>query len=183
MGRRAKPPRLWFREDRDEYIILDRGRQIRMGCPRSDPEGDSIALQRYLTTKHAPDDATLPFDTVGEVLAYYLSEKRDTAIAFDRLCFAAKTLGPFFADLAPEEVTRARSRAYTEKRRHKVSSQTVRKELSVLDSALRFPDSAGRIRGAFNVVLPKKAGPRDVYLTQEELRGSVRQAGVISQMA
>ena len=116
----------------------------------------------------------MPFATVGEVLAHYLSEKKDKAIAFDRLCFAAQALGPFFADLAPEEITRAKSREYAEYRRRKVSLQTVRKELSVLDTALKFADGAGRLRGAFNVVLPKKAGPRDVYLSRQELRDLLR---------
>ena len=50
-GRKAKPPRLWFREDEGRWVILDRSegkrRQIRTGCSRDDVDGAAKALETY----------------------------------------------------------------------------------------------------------------------------------------
>jgi hypothetical protein len=51
-GRKAKPPRLWFREDDETWIILDRGRQIRTGCSRNDIDGAAKALESYICGRH-----------------------------------------------------------------------------------------------------------------------------------
>jgi len=51
-GRKAKPPRLWYREDDDSWIILDRGRQIHTGCDRNDTDGAATALEKYIGQKH-----------------------------------------------------------------------------------------------------------------------------------
>lgn len=57
-GRKAKPPRLYFRDDEQTWIIIDRGRQIRTGCGGHETEGASRALEAYLGKRHKP--------TVGE---------------------------------------------------------------------------------------------------------------------
>jgi hypothetical protein len=53
--RKAKPPRLWFREDDEIWIILDRGRQIRTGCSRDDIDGAAKALETYIGGRHTTD--------------------------------------------------------------------------------------------------------------------------------
>src|SRR5205823_13012572 len=55
-GRKAKPPRLWFREDEGFWVILDRSegkrRQIRTGCSRDDVDGAAKALETYIGGRH-----------------------------------------------------------------------------------------------------------------------------------
>jgi len=51
-GRKAKPPRLWFREDDQTWIILDRGKQIRTGSSRDDLDGAAEALETYIGKRH-----------------------------------------------------------------------------------------------------------------------------------
>jgi hypothetical protein len=46
------PPRLWFREDDETWIILDRGRQIRTGCSRDNIDGAAKALKNYIGGRH-----------------------------------------------------------------------------------------------------------------------------------
>jgi len=53
-GRKAKPPRLYYRDDEGTWIILDRGRQIRTGCGRDETESASRQLEAYLAARHRP---------------------------------------------------------------------------------------------------------------------------------
>ncbi|WP_445490248.1 hypothetical protein [Rhodopseudomonas sp. RCAM05734] len=53
-GRKASPPRLYFRDDKGYWIILDRGRQIGTGCTREETEGAARALEAYLSERHTP---------------------------------------------------------------------------------------------------------------------------------
>jgi integrase len=53
-GRKASPPRLYFRDDKGYWIIIDRGRQIGTGCTREETEGAARALETYLSEKHTP---------------------------------------------------------------------------------------------------------------------------------
>jgi hypothetical protein len=77
-GRKAKPPRLWFREDDETWLILDRGRQIRTGCSRDDINSAATALETYIGARHtttvgATDPSVL---AIADVLAAYEISKR-----------------------------------------------------------------------------------------------------------
>ena len=77
-GRKAKPPRLWFREDDETWIILDRGRQIRTGCGRDDIDGAAKALETYIGGRHTTTiGATDPgVPAIADVLTAYEISKR-----------------------------------------------------------------------------------------------------------
>ena len=81
-GRKAKPPRLWFREDEGCWVILDRAdgkrRQIRTGCGRDDVDGAAKALETYIGGRHittigATDPGVL---AIADVLTAYEVSKR-----------------------------------------------------------------------------------------------------------
>ncbi len=77
-GRKAKPPRLWFREDEGTWIILDRGRQIRTSLGREQTEGAAQALADYIGSRHTPAvgvsrSAELP---IADVITFYEERKR-----------------------------------------------------------------------------------------------------------
>ena len=58
-GRKAKPLRLWFREDEGTWIILDQGRQIRTGFGRDDIDGAAKALEIYIGDGTPPQSGQL----------------------------------------------------------------------------------------------------------------------------
>lgn len=47
-GRKAKPARLWFREDEGQWCILHRGKQIRTGFRRDETEAAEARLAEYI---------------------------------------------------------------------------------------------------------------------------------------
>jgi hypothetical protein len=76
-GRKAKPPRLWFREDDATWIILHRGRHVRTGCGRGDTDGAAQALQDYIASSRPVTGATDPrVLAIGDVLTFYEKLKR-----------------------------------------------------------------------------------------------------------
>jgi hypothetical protein len=87
-GRKAKPPRLWFREDDETWIILDHGRQIRTGCGRDNIDGAAKALETYIGERHtttvgAADPSIL---AIADVLTAYEILKRPKDKNDERAC-------------------------------------------------------------------------------------------------
>lgn len=77
-GRKAKPPRLWFRKDDGVWVIIDRGRQIRTGCTRDETEHAAIALTKYIGARHKPTLGTRDPNelAIADVLSVYEEFKR-----------------------------------------------------------------------------------------------------------
>jgi hypothetical protein len=81
-GRKAKPPRLWFREDEGCWVILDRAngkrRQIRTGGGRDDTDRAAQALEKYIGSRHTPTiGATDPrILSIANILTFYETSKR-----------------------------------------------------------------------------------------------------------
>lgn len=76
-GRKTKPPRLWFREDDQTWVILDsrEGKrvQVRTGLAREQIEAAAEALKKYIGSRHnrtvgVRDPAALP---IADVIAAY----------------------------------------------------------------------------------------------------------------
>lgn len=72
------PPRLWFREDDETWIILDRGRQIRTGCSRDNIDGAAKALEHYISARHTSTIGTTDPGVlaIADVLTAYEISKR-----------------------------------------------------------------------------------------------------------
>ena len=109
-GRKAKPPRLWFREDEGCWVILDRAggkrRQIRTGCGRDDTDGAAKALEKYIGSLHtttigATDPRSL---AIADVLTFYEGLKRPksedprTLAQHDLLLIRLLDLNTFFGN-------------------------------------------------------------------------------------
>jgi hypothetical protein len=77
-GRKAKPPRLYYRNDEEVWIILDRGRQIRTGFGRDEIESASRQFQAYLAARHKPTIGTRhPSElSIADVIIAYEEQKR-----------------------------------------------------------------------------------------------------------
>lgn len=180
MPRPSKPARLNLRKDRNgekAWIILDRGRQIRTGCPEGDIAGAEKELSAYLADRDDPAAAPAQFPDVGNAIAFYLQARQEDAKDTERLFHCAQALFGFWAAKEIAEVTRANCRTYADVRRKDgIKNGTIRRELSMLQSALICCDEERRLGSAFSVWLPKKPPPRDRIFTRQELARLMRSA-------
>jgi len=191
-GRKAKPPRLWFREDEGVWVILDRGKQIRTGCGRDDLEGASKALEGYIGGKHATTvGATDPrILAIADVLTFYETRKRPQGndprameqheLLLIRLLdlnafFGTKVVGDIKAQLCRDFVdwsTGAENdnnkRAGITPRSTSVSDQTARRRLEDLRAAINAYHAEHVLNFVPKIILPEKAEGRQRWLTRNE---------------
>ena len=72
MPRRAKGPRLYFDQKRDQWVIRDGSRFVRTGAGASDRDVAEKQLAEYIGNKHRP--APSPAPLIADVLSVYGSE-------------------------------------------------------------------------------------------------------------
>ncbi len=176
MPRPRKPPRLFLRRDERVWVILDGGTQVRTGC-RSDERGKAEeALRDYLNNKASktPVRADPNKTTLGEILARYVDDVGPEMKAPDRLIYGINALAPYWGNLKPDDVSIQRTREY--ERIRCVSASTVRRELGVLQAALNHAENAMHLANPPQLKLPKKAPPRERWLTLDEVERLLRLA-------
>jgi hypothetical protein len=191
-GRKAKPPRLWFREDDGSWIILYRGRHIRTGCGRDDIEGAAKALEAYLGTSHTSTvGATDPrFLAIADVLTFYEQHKRPrvTDAHLDELhelllirledlnnFFGARKVSELkaqacrdFVDWSTAAPNENNKRAGVAPRVRTVSDQTARRRLMDLRAAINVYHAEHTLNVVPKITLPAKGEGRDRWLTRNE---------------
>lgn len=105
-------------------------------------------------------------DTVGEIVAGYIAEREHTATSIDRIRYAWGRAGGVFGEIRPDQITRDLCRSYTKRRAADgVSAGTIRKELEVIRTALRWANKHREAQFEF----PPKPQPKDRWLTKEEI--------------
>ena len=191
-GRKAKPPRLWYRDDDGCWVILDRGRHIRTGCGRDDTEGAAKALEAYIGTRHRPTlGATDPrFLAIADVLTFYESLKRPKSedprlvdqheLLVIRLqdlnvFFGAKKVSDIKAQLCRDFVDWSTGTANDNNRITRiapreinVSDQTARRRLEDLRAAINAYHAEHTLNVVPKVTLPQKTEGRQRWLTRNE---------------
>lgn len=100
-------------------------------------------------------------ESIKSIVEAYLDDKHSLSSA-GKMRDAWKALSTFFGHLRPDQIGRNEFRAYR-KRRVGRSDGTVRKELGVLQAAIRW---AGHRN--FKCELPPAPPPRDVFITKKE---------------
>lgn len=189
MPRRREPPRLYFREDEQTYVIRDGAKQIRTGCGLDDSRGAEEALAQYLADKFAPavrehSPAAL---SVHEVLTAYGREHAPHTGDPARIGYAISALltWPGWTTLADvrgstcrayiefrRAATRANmTKAKTEARRSRtVSDGTIRRELGTLSAAIgHWHKEHGPLDSVPVVTLPAKPEPKPDVLDRSEM--------------
>jgi integrase len=186
MVRPRKPARLWQRSD-GAWLILDEGRQYRLdgATGERDRAAAEAALAGHIARK-VPQRVgpAQPSDiTVGEILARYITDNGADMAAPERLAYAAKRLGEYWAEQTCDAVKGSTCRAYLKHRQKPVyvpfrggkkgrmvsaSEPTVRRELNVLQAALNYGLSEGLLIYAPRVTLPDKGSARERWLTRDE---------------
>jgi len=192
-GRKAKPPRLWLREDDDTWIILDRGRQIRTGCRGDDIDGAAKAIETYIGGRHtttigATDPGVL---AIADVLTAYETSKRpkdkndERAWAqHDLLLIRLLDLNNFFGDKTVSKLKAQLCRDFVDwstgtpnennrqagikPRQGTVSDQTARRRLEDLRAAINAYHAEHTLSVVPKITLPAKAEGRHRWLTRNE---------------
>jgi hypothetical protein len=192
-GRKAKPPRLYLRTERDgarSWIILDRGRQIRTGCDAESTARAADALKEYIASRHKPtlgarDPAAV---AIGDVLTAYAEAKepksndRDLKLRYADLCDRLDRLAEWWGDKTLSEVKRQacldyvtwrvaqpRRRAKKQKARAKpISSETARRELEDLRSAINAYHAEHVLFAVPVVTMPQKSPGREEWLSRSQ---------------
>lgn len=105
--------------------------------------------------------------TVASVLDAYLHEKADRP-SIAKMKDAVKALKPIVGHLRPDQVDRSTCRDY--RKRRKASDGTKRKELGLLQAAMRLAGHNVKLE------LPPMPAPREVFITKKEFERLVANA-------
>jgi integrase len=191
-GRKAKPPRLWYRADTGAWIILDRKRQISTGCSREDTDGAAKALEGYLGERHTPTiGATDPrFLAIADVLTAYEAAKNPNSAdprimaQHDLLLIRLLDLNLFFGDRKVGDLNAQLCRDFVDwstgtpnennvkagiaARATIVSAQTARRRLEDLRAAINAYHAEHTLNVVPKITLPQKAQGRQRWLSRSE---------------
>jgi integrase len=201
MPRPTKSARLWLeREERDAsgklirraaWVIRDRSRKIRTGCPRDDREGAERALAEHIASKYRPDrtGSRHPAQTlVLDVLNIYLADKAGKHARPEETKQRVLKLADFFGLYTLADVNGRRCREYVEWRTGQpvrsftkntarlVTEAAARRELEELRAAINHHRKQSYCSEIVSVVLPEKPQGRDVWLTRSEAARLLRAA-------
>ena len=123
------------------------------------------------TKRSGPRD---PDETlVTDVLADY-AEAHEGTRAFERIAYAIAALVPFWQGRTVAEVFESSCKQYGKHR--DVSDGTLRRELTVLRTAINSAAKNNKLTRTVAVWLPEAAEPRDVWLTRSEAARLLRAA-------
>ncbi|MBB2720592.1 integrase [Rhizobium sophoriradicis] len=174
MSRARKPARLWLRpanKDRAAvWVILDGGKQFGTGCSEHDRSGAEKALAEHIGRQFLaqPPSKNRPASevTIAEVLAHYLSLKKDSSTRPKELAARAENLMSYWGDKTLDDITSATCAEYVRERR---TSNGARRELEDLRAACRQAIADKVTREAVTVTLPPKAKGRVKHLERSTM--------------
>jgi integrase len=148
----------WYaREGRKRYSLRTKDRDEALRRLK-DVERERIAIGRGQA------------GTVADILDAYVEERKDRA-SIAKIKDAVKALKPIVGHLRPDQVDRSVCRDF--RKRRKASDGTKRKELGVLQAALRVAGHQVKLE------LPPMPPPRDVFITKAEFERLVANAEAV----
>lgn len=163
-----------WRAARGVFEIRDTG-DVRVSTGTGSRADAEIALESYLTQKRLKRGPAQPAElTVGQVLAIYAEERAAGIAAPERVGYAIDALAAYWGDKPVSDVKAAECRAYRAAR--PVSGSTVRRELGVLQAALRYCARESYLTTAPEVWRPPESPPVERWLTRQEVAWLIRAA-------
>ncbi len=184
MPRRSKGARLWLRKRRgrsSQWVILDRGREIRTSAGEDDLVSAERALADYIALKRQPHfgDGHPSHVLVADVLSEYGENHGRRTRRPDLIGGAMDKLTDFFGGATVASITAASCASYVKWRTSQTDARTAqggasikvstaRRELVVLGAALRWCWREGKIDRPVPVSLPPQAEPRERHLNRKE---------------
>jgi len=177
MPRRNQGPRLrWLAKRRCYYITwTERGRSRERSTGTADREEAETFFADWLHARGrraGPSDPAEAFIT--DVLNDYAAERGPKVAAPRVIACAVDALTEFWQGRMVADVTPHTCGLYVERRGR--SANTVRRELSVLRTALNYAHRHGRLTRPVAVELPEAPEPRDRWLVRDEAARLLRAA-------
>jgi integrase len=184
MPRPAAGARLYWRKDKQIWIIRDSGRpDLSTGTGnRGDAEK---RLAAYIAAKDTVQGSRRADQvTISEILDIYGREHAVTVAAPERIGFAIDALLSFWGALTVADVKGETCRRYRKSRvrlfkdgtTQPIAGGTIRRELNVLQAAINYCHKEGYLLTASTVTLPEKTPSRDRWLTRDEAAALLRAA-------
>lgn len=176
MPRKAQGPRLYWRRDKQIWIIRDTGCPDRSTGTRERREAER-ALAAYIASKDTVTGSRRPDQiTVAEILDIYAREKAPHAADPARIGYAIDALVPFWGGLSVADIKGETCRRYQKSRVRVVKDGpprpigrgTVRRELGALQAAINYAHKEGYLLNPATVTLPEKPKAKDRWLTRDE---------------
>lgn len=171
----AKGPRLYLRAPRKDrqamWAIRDGTKEVGTGCSQENREQAERALADYINRKYRePSGPSDPHQmSIGRTLEIYGNEHAPHVASPATIGFHIDAMAEFWGDLPVSAVRGATCRAYVKQREKEgVKAATARRELQTLSAAINYCHKEGYLTLAPRVTLPKKAEPRQRWLTRSE---------------
>lgn len=177
MPRQAEPPRLYLREDGDKrvWIIRDKGRDQRTGCAEGDRAGAEKKLAAYLAKKHAPageHGGRSDTISIAKVLNVYGAQHGQTTARPELIAEHIAALTPYWAGKKVSEIKGATCREFAGQRKQSMA----RRQLETLRAAVNYYHKEYGLDPVPAFTMPKKAKPRERWLTRKEAARLLRVA-------
>ena len=168
MSRRGLGPRLRFLKKHGAYYVVwtEGGRTRERSTGTTDGAQAQIEFARFLQRYTQKSGAKEPAEIlVTEVLSHYLQHLETTAKDCERPAYASVPLAEFFTGKTLAEVP-ILCEGYLAWR--KVSASTVRRDLGVLQSAIKHAFQTQLVTRTVIVSRPPESRPRERWLTRSE---------------
>ena len=179
MPRRSSPPRLERDRKRPSegnwYIYwTEGGRSREHSTGTGDRDQAELYFAEWKLRRFRPDRAVEPYEFyVADAISHYLAKRLDDVSDPERLANAAKPIIRFFDGYAVGDINDALIKEYCQKRRKGrgekgLKDGTLRRELSLLSTAIRRAEEDQLITRRIAVRLPPKPEGRIRFLTCDE---------------
>ena len=168
MSRRNLGPKLKFLEKRGLYYIVwtEDGRSRERSTGTADSAAAQIELAQFFQRHTAGAKAREPSEVlVTDALTAYLEHLETVGKDCERAAYASVPLTEYFAG---KSIADAPSLCLGFQRWRKVSNGTVRRDLGVLQSAIKFALEAQLITRHVVIKRPPEPPPRERWLTRSE---------------
>ena len=147
MPRQSKGARLWLRRRRGrsaQWVILDRGCEIRTGASANDIGAAERALEDYIAKKRQPDfgDGNPANVLVADVLAEYGEQHGPSTKRADLIGGAISKLLDFFGEKTAAEVNSRSCQAYVRWRTQQTDARAKRGGKSIKTTTARRDSSS-----------------------------------------
>lgn len=177
MSRRNQGPKLRWLSKRGCYYITwtERGRSRERSTGTADREAAERMLGEWIHIRGRKNCPSDPSDIlVTDILADYAMEKASKVAAPRVIGCAIEAMSPYWEGLTVVNVTEHTCNGYGDWRSR--SSNTVRRELAVLQAAINWGFRQNRLTRSVAVTLPARPPSKTRWLTKEEAARLLRMA-------
>lgn len=168
MPRPKKPARLWFDEERGQWVIRDGTLKIRTGCSREETGAAEQKLSDYTDAKYEPPASGTRASAVSiadVLLAYETEHAPKSTDSIRTKASNIRFLNAWWGSKTVADITAKACTSYAAGR----PPSSARRELETLNAALHhWHKNHGPLDTVPAITLPEKVKGRERYLTKAE---------------